>query len=214
VSERAGPQGPALSASRPRFGPTQWFLAAASTAWSNWIQRETVGRSCWPAGLRSRAVDGPPLHPNVEPLRFLLGTWSGEGSGSYPTIEDFTYTETVTFGHVGKPFLAYGQRTKRVPDDFPLHGEAGYWRLAGPDGVEVVLSHTFGIVEIQEGTLSGQRIDLRSRLVASTGTAKEVAAVERTFEVDGDTLRYTLRMEAVGVALTHHLAGELQRQPG
>ena len=159
-------------------------------------------------------MDGPPLHPDLEGLAFLLGTWSGEGAGSYPTIEDFAYTETVTFGHVGKPFLAYGQRTKRIPDEFPLHGEAGYWRLAGTGGVEVVLSHTFGIVEIQEGTVSGQRVDLRSRLVASTGTAKGVAAVERTFEVDGDTLRYTLRMAAVGVELTHHLAGELQRQSG
>ena len=159
------------------------------------------------------------LHPGIAGLAALLGTWSGRGAGEYPTIAPFGYTEEVTFGHIGKPFLTYTQRTRS--DDsmtgggLPLHAETGYLRMPTPGRVELVLAHPSGITEIDEGpvTGSGQNlvIEVHSTHVGCTSTAKEVVALARSFHLDGDELTYTLLMGAVGQSLQHHLAATLHR---
>jgi hypothetical protein len=156
------------------------------------------------------------LHPDLEALAPLLGTWAGRGSGEYPTIEPFEYLEEVVFSHVGKPFLAYGQKTKAAADGKPLHAETGYLRVPRPGHVELVLAHPSGITEIEVGTYStaGGVIDveLSASDIGLTPTAKEVTALRRRLRVDGDELSYSVQMGAVGQATQNHLTAVLHRK--
>ncbi len=156
----------------------------------------------------------PPQHPDIEPIAFLLGTWSGTGRGDYPTIEPFEYAETVSFTHIGKPFLRYDQRTHRINAQeagMPLHGEAGYLRV-GSGLVELVIAQPTGIVEIHEGRVDGTRLELSCRLVRGTNSAVDVTDVDRRITVSGDTLSYELWMTAVGQQHQFHIAADLQRE--
>jgi len=152
----------------------------------------------------------PTPHADLRELVHLIGTWRGAGEGHYPTIEPFTYEEEVEFRHSGKPLLAYAQMTRRA-DGTPLHSERGYWRTAGGSGVELVLAHSFGAVEVAGGTAAGRTIETRSSTIHGTPSAKRIDEVRRRLTWNGDALVYDLWMDAVGAGLHHHLHARLER---
>ena len=159
----------------------------------------------------------------LEPLRPFLGTWRGEGAGTYPTIEPFRYREEVQLWHAGKPFLGFQQRTRNAASGQPMHSESGFWRAVGPlrgDGpaatvdLEVLIAHPTGLSELLLGTGRDGRIEVVTSTVTRSPTAKEVTAVTRTMTVVGDELTYEVHMAAVGQPLQRHLTATLHRAEG
>ncbi len=152
------------------------------------------------------------IHPDIAALGFLLGTWRGRGHGDYPTITAFDYLEEVTISGMPKPVLAYQQRTRHAETEAPLHAESGWLRL--PGGVpELTIAQPTGIVEVHAGTLTGQRLSLRSRAVALVPSAEvhAVTEVHRDLEVADEVMTYRLSMAAVGQPLQLHLEARLER---
>ncbi|MFC7590328.1 FABP family protein [Nonomuraea antimicrobica] len=160
-------------------------------------------------------MEEPQVHPDLEPIAFLLGRWEGAGVGGYPTIESFNFGQEIEFGHNGKPFLTYVSRTWLLDDDGnrvrPLATESGYWRPQPDRQVEVVLAHPTGIVEIYIGEVVFHKIELRTDVVARTASAKEYTAGHRLYGLVNGNLMWAYEMAAVGHPLTDHMSAELKK---
>jgi hypothetical protein len=156
-------------------------------------------------------VSEPSLHPALEPIAWLLGTWAGEGKGHFPTIDSFTYREESRFAHSGKPVMSYVQRTWSLEESAALHSESGFLRPQGDGVIELVLAHSFGIAEVSEGSIEDRRIELTSRSLVPSSTAKHVLVVRRVMEAQGDTLAYQIEMAIDDHALQNHLTAQLQK---
>jgi hypothetical protein len=151
-----------------------------------------------------------PLHADVRPLAFLLGRWEGSGDGVWPPGEPFAYREEMSFEHVGDVFLLYSQQSWSA-DGAPLHFERGFFRPAGSGRVEVTLAHPLGLVEVAEGSVSNEVVDVAATGLALTSTGSRVSDLRRRLEVAGGKMRYELWMAMDGGPLTRHLVGRLER---
>ncbi len=152
------------------------------------------------------------LHPALLKLSWLLGTWRGHGRGDYPTIEEFSYGQELTFSHRGLPVLEYVSRTWSLDDEAtPLSVESGFLRPQ-PDGtIEALITQGSGIVELSYGTLEGVKLELASDFVARTSSAAEVAGIHRLYGLLEGVLLYAIDKSAEGQPLQPHLWGRLYR---
>ena len=153
------------------------------------------------------------LHPALDHLAGLIGTWRGQGHGEYPTITSFDYTDEWQFMDIGKPFLLFVERTWNAADA-PMHTETGYLRAPSPDVIEIVAAIPTGQAECGSGTCAtgggGVRI-VTDAAVTCTPKAKRVDRIVRTFDLSGTSLAYQMDMAAVGQGITLHLTSHLTR---
>lgn len=153
-------------------------------------------------------------------LSWLIGRWGGIGEGGYPGIDSFRYEQVVEFACDGRAFLEYRSISWIVDEHNDRirrsATESGYWRPLPDNGVEVLLAHPSGFVEVWVGhvevtaildaKITGARIQLSTDAVVRTVTAREVNAGHRLYGLVQGRLLATYDMAANGHELTNHLA--------
>ena len=156
------------------------------------------------------------LTTSIRVLDCLEGTWKGEGRGQFPGVTSFSYREALTFTRRDEKTLAYEQRTQKLYDGqidwLPSHWESGFIRVLESGEMELT-SAQIGRTEVLSGSI--ETVDATSRIHFMSKTITNdprMISSSRTFELEGDTLRYEMEMQTTKVnQSTSHLKITLQR---
>lgn len=146
----------------------------------------------------------------------LEGIWRGEGRGQFPTVTSFDYRETLTFTRRDEKILTYEQRAHKRYDGqnewLESHWETGFIRILENGELELT-SAQLGRTEVLAGSVESIDDLFRIHFVSKTITNDpRMISSSRTFELEGDTLRYEMEMQTTAVdRSTKHLEVTLQR---
>ena len=154
---------------------------------------------------------------SIHVLDLLEGTWEGEGRGYFPGVTSFNYRETLIFTRRDKKTLASEQRTQKLYDGqtewLQSHWENGFIKILDNGEFQLVDVQSSGRSETLVGTVETVESLIRIHFV-STGPSSDARVLSsvRTFELQGDTLRYEMEMRTTKVNQSSpHLKITLQR---
>ena len=149
-------------------------------------------------------------------LDLLEGTWRGEGRGYFPGVTSFDTRVTLVFTRRDEKTLAYQQQAQKRYDGqtewLESHWESGFIRSFENEELELT-SAQIGRVEVLIGSIELLDAMFRIHFVskAITNDTRMISSA-RTFELEGDTLRYEMEMQTTKVnQSTPHLKITLQR---
>jgi hypothetical protein len=150
-------------------------------------------------------------------LDLLEGTWRGDGRGGYPGVTSFDYRETLVFTRRDEKILAYEQRAQKRYDGqteyLQSHWESGFLSILENDDLQLVNIQIGGRSEILVGTIESLDAMIRIHFVSKTlSNDPRMVSSARTFELEGDILRYDMEMQTTKVNhSTPHLKIILER---
>lgn len=159
----------------PNAAVDRAYAAAQETAHKNLPDFDDLPIPADTANLRL----GPNLHDGLLALLPLVGVWRGQGQAAHPGEEEYTFGQQLIISHDGENRLTYDSRTWRMdedgkPLDTPGRRETGFWRINDDDEIELIISHSDGMVEILYGkplTERSWQLESASTMVTATGPA-------------------------------------------
>ncbi|CAN5219269.1 hypothetical protein BH09ACT10_BH09ACT10_22590 [soil metagenome] len=156
----------------------------------------------------------PDVHPDLNPLMWLVGNWHGNGHVEYPEQEKQTFEQDVIFHHDSRPFLHYFSQTWLTDDDGnrigPGEQETGFLRATGGDQIDLVLSLHTGYAHDLHGQLDGPRMTYVTKWLARPETEPDYTEQRMYGLVQGD-LMYAIDRETGGHPMQSYAWGQLAR---
>ena len=149
-------------------------------------------------------------------FELLQGTWIGTGRGEFPGVTSFDFRGTLVFTRRDEKVVAYDQRIQKRYDGqtdwLESHWESGFIRALDSGELELT-SAQIGRVEVLTGKVDRQdsmtRIHFVSKAIAND---PRMVSSNRTFELEGDALRYEMEMQTTKVdRSTPHVKMSLRR---
>ena len=150
-------------------------------------------------------------------LTAFIGTWTGSGKGSYPTIEPFQYEETLqfSFDH-DRAVVHYIQQGIVQNPGKSSHLESGIIKVLDNGSIQISNAQNSGRVEVLRGNIykvGGETVIE----VFSTVLDNDPRMVQsrRNFHLSGDQLGYEVAMATTTTEtpeLQFHLSAALTRE--
>ncbi|AXK34497.1 FABP family protein [Streptomyces armeniacus] len=162
------------------------------------------------------------LHPDLVPLAFLLGNWTGAGVAALdgdegPGTEKCNFGQEVAFSHDGRDFLEYVSHSWALDADGkktrPLETETGYWRIDKDRQVEVVMIRDQGVAEVWYGEMAHQKpqIDLATDAIARTASAGAYTGGKRLYGYVNGDLMWVGERSTPDTALYPYMSAQLKK---